>query len=158
VAEGFAKHFQSVHNTFTPVGYYSVLLSNDFFQLPPIPDLHILQAIKGLGDFQSVALYVYLVSLLRFAPQYSHRCLNILSTLASQRNTSQLSGKNRLLCLFRKKTTVLPLVITDTFIFSITVPKFLVFFIHEHVSNYFKHKLNSSQHDFSKANLQQQIW
>ena len=57
MAEGFAKHFQSVYNTFSPVGYYSGILSNDFFYLSPIPDLHILHAIKGLGPSQSVALY-----------------------------------------------------------------------------------------------------
>jgi hypothetical protein len=56
VAKGFAKHFKSVYNT-SPVGYYTGLFSNEFFQLPPIQDLEILQVIKGLGPSQSVVLY-----------------------------------------------------------------------------------------------------
>jgi len=37
--------------------YYSGLVSNDFFQFPSIPYVHILQTIKGLGPSQSGALY-----------------------------------------------------------------------------------------------------
>jgi hypothetical protein len=55
VAEAFAKHFQLVCHT-SSVGWHSALLSNDFLQLPPISELDIFKAIKGLRPSKPTGL------------------------------------------------------------------------------------------------------
>jgi len=55
-AEVFAKPFQYVYKTSSPVGYCSALLSSDFLLLPPISELDILKALKCLRPSKSVGL------------------------------------------------------------------------------------------------------
>jgi hypothetical protein len=76
------KYLQSVYNTYSPEGYYSGLLSSEFFHLPSISELDILKATKRRSD-----LMLCLVLLLTFASQNSDRCLNIFSILACHGNT-----------------------------------------------------------------------
>jgi len=52
----FAKFLQPVYNAYSPEGYYSGLLTSEFFQLPSFSELDISKAVKRLRPTESVGL------------------------------------------------------------------------------------------------------
>jgi hypothetical protein len=151
VAEAFAKHFQLVYNTTTPAGPHSLLLSSDFLHLPPISELDILKAIKRLRPSTSVrpdgipSFTIKGFSII-FAP-----LLKYIFDLSLSQEHFPTQWKKAVIVPILKKgnsfsiSNYRPISLLNNF------SKVFEFAIHDHMSHYFKHKLNRSQYVFFKS-------
>jgi hypothetical protein len=126
--------------------------SSDFLQLPPISELDILKVInplrpsKSFGHDGTPGFIIKSCSTI-FAP-----LSNMFATLDCHGNTLQCSGgKKRLLCLFWKKGNSSSVSSYRPISLLNDVSKVFEFVTYDHMLHYFKHKLNISQHGFSKA-------
>jgi hypothetical protein len=117
VADAFAKHYQSVYNTYSPVGYHSGLLSSDILHLPPISELDNLKAIKRLRPSKSVGLHGIPGFIIKGCFTVSVPLLKYIFDVRLSQEHFPTKWEKADIVPILKKVTVLPLVITDQFIF-----------------------------------------
>jgi hypothetical protein len=126
-------------------------LSNDFLHLPPKFGVDILKAIKSLIPSKSVTFrgipgFITKGSSTIFEPLLEYVCdLNL-----SPEHFPTQREKAVIVPIFKKGSSS---PVRNYTLISLlnNLSKFSEFFIHDHTSHYFKHKLNPSQHGFPKA-------
>jgi len=106
---------------------------------------------KGLGPSQSGALNGIPGFIIKVAPLFKY-----IIDLSFSKEQFPIQWKEAVVVPIWKEGNSSSVSNYRHIYLSVTLPKVLIF-IQDHKPNYFKHKLNTSQHGFTKPSLLQQI-
>jgi hypothetical protein len=151
IADAFSKHFRSVYSNRCPGGFSSDSHLMDVLSLTSISDFDIHSAMKRLWPSESVGLGGKPTLGIKDCSEIFVRVLKfILNLRLSQHKSPTLWNHAAVVPVFKKGNCTSvgnyrPISVLHNFF------KVFEFIIHDHISHYFKHKLNPCEHGVTKS-------